>query len=164
MSDAAAAIAERTEQMLGEFAEWLHAAGREAHSRLMASESAEEFSAYNTALHKLGRGLRQTLALQKRFIDERLRGEAEVQRLARVARPDPRGVKTSRISGAIERVVWNEHEDFDETEVERFMEDVDDRLEALSHAEDFLAIPNETLIAQLCDEFDLDVPAHIVKS
>jgi hypothetical protein len=157
-------IAERCEQMLGEFAEWLHASAREAHSRLMASETAEDFATYNNALHKLGRGLRQTLALQKRFVDERLSQAARAEQIAQAYRPDPVGAKRSRISSAIERVVWNEHEDFDEDEVERFMEDVDDRLDALAQAEDFLATPSETLIARLCEHFDLDVPSHIVKA
>jgi hypothetical protein len=157
-------IAERQEQVLGEFAEWLHAAGREAHQRLMASETADDFATYNNALHKLGRGLRQTLVLQRRFIDERLKGEAQARLMAEARRPDPVGHKRSRISSAIARVVWNEHEDFDEDEVERFMEDVDDRLLALAGDPAFLDIPGETLIAKLCEEFDLDVPAHIVKA
>jgi len=162
MSDAGAP---RNEQMLGEFAEWLHAAGRETHRRLMESEATEDFTAYANALHKIGRGLRQALVLQSRFERERLAGEAAEQMQAEIDRPpDPRGGKRSRLSSAIERVVWNEHEDFDEDDVERFMGDVDDRLYALSQAEDFMRTPNEALIAQLCEEFDLHVPAHIIKA
>jgi hypothetical protein len=163
MSDATAP--ERCEQMLGEFAEWVHAAARETHRRLMESEAVEDFTAYTNALHKLGRGLRQALVLQKKFERERLAGEAAKRMQAEINRPpDPRGWKRSRLSSAIERVVWNEHEDFDEDDVERFMGDVDDRLYALAQAEDFMATPNESLIAQLCEEFDLHVPAHIIKA
>ncbi len=161
------ATAERREEMLGEFAEWLHAAARETQRRLMESESAEDFAAYNNALVKLGRGLRQTLALQARFEGERLKGQAEAARTAARAREAPRDWKRARISSALERLVWDEHErdeDYEDGAGERLIEDIDDRLAALCVEPDFMDTPDEALIAQLCEEFGFDVPDPVVKA
>jgi hypothetical protein len=161
------ALAERCEEMLGEFAEWLHASAREAHRRLMESESAEDFSAYNNALHKLGRGLRQTLALHKRFRDERAKGEAEAARKARDAREAPRAWKRARIRHALERLVWDEHErdeDDEDGPGERLLEDIEHRLAALMAEPDVMDTPDEVLIAKLCEAFGLDAPPHVVQA
>ena len=161
-------LASRHEQMLGEFAEWLHASAREAHTRLMESETAEDFATYNNALHKLGRGLRQTLALHKRFAEERLQGEAHAAAEAAEARDEEVQARRARIGRAVARrldAAWTETEDLDDNE--RFNEELarlNDRLDDLAGAEDFLNLDPEALIVQLCAAFGLDVPAHIVQT
>ena len=159
-------LASRHEQMLGEFAEWLHASAREAHQRLMASESAEEFTAYNNALHKLGRNLRQTLALHKRFADDRLEVEADAQAEADEARQESRRWKRSRLRHAMERMVWDEHErdDHEDGPGERLLEDIELRLASLSTDPGFFETDDEVVIARLCQEFGFDVPPHIVQA
>jgi len=163
MSDCAA-TAERREQMLGELAEWLHAAAREARTRLQETETPADFATYNNALHKLGRGLRQTLALQARFETERLAGERQQRIQAETAAREARSSKKGKILGAIERLVWTEHEDFDEDDVEAYMDDVVLRLDTLAEAPDFLATPDAPLIAQLCEAFGLPIPDPIAQA
>ena len=165
--DDANPTAERCEQMLGEFAEWLHASAREAHQRLMASETADDFATYNNSLHKLGRNLRQTLALHKRFADERLEAEAEAAQEAEEVREAPREWKVSRVRNALERLVWDEHErdeDYDDGPGERLLEDIDERLHHLSYEAEFLQTSDEALIARLCEEFGFDVPPQILQA
>src|SRR5690349_17924085 len=101
--------AERREQILGELAEWMHAAAREAQRRMLDAETADDFAKLTGSLSKLGRGVRQCAMLQKKFEDERLKGEAEAARKMRDERDAPRKWKRSRLGHALERLVWDEH-------------------------------------------------------
>lgn len=157
--------AERREQLLGEFAEWLHATARETHRRAMAAEDAQEFAIYSNGLAKLGRGLRQTLALQARFEAERLKDQAAGAAEAARNSDAPRQWKCNRVRHAMERLVWDEHErdeDYEDGPGERLLEDIETRLQVLSCEDDFLDTSDEVLIAGLCKAFGLEAPPHIV--
>ena len=72
MSEAAA---ERREEILGELAEWMHAAAREAQRRLLEAETTDDFVKLTASLAKLARGVRQSILMHERLESRRLEGE-----------------------------------------------------------------------------------------
>src|SRR5690348_2851654 len=69
-------LAERQEQILGELAEWMHAAAREAQRRLFDAETPDDFAKLTGSLAKLARGVRQSILLQRRLEAERRQAKA----------------------------------------------------------------------------------------
>src|SRR5438270_4430304 len=101
--DAAAAIAGRQEQILGELAEWMHAAAREAQRRLLAAETTDEFVKLTGSLAKLGRGVRQSVLAQDRLESRRLSAQDERTEAALEARRDALDRRKSRIRRVVGR-------------------------------------------------------------
>ena len=164
MSDHADAIAERREEMLGEVAEWMHAAAREAQRRLLDAETPDDFTKLTGSLAKLARGVRQSILLQRKLEAERLAGHARetqaAEAAARAQAPSefvPRHIRRVRIRTALSRHVWNELED--EEEAELFRDDLNARLDELESSDDFLDTPIDELIARLCRDLGFEPPA-----
>src|ERR1700760_3907950 len=101
MSDAAAATAERREEILGELAEWMHAAARAAQRRLLEAETTDEFAKLAASMTKLARGVRQSILLHRKLEGERLaaaqRADDAEANAARVADVVPRHLKRVRL-------------------------------------------------------------------
>jgi hypothetical protein len=159
MSDATAS-SERREEILGELAEWMHAAAREAQRRLLDAETTDDFAKLTGSLAKLARGVRQSILLHRKLETERLAaGERADQAAARAEGSSefvPRHLKRVRIRTAIARHVWNELEDDEEAEL--FRDDLNARLDELEGAEDFLDVPIDDLIAGLCRDLGFEPP------
>jgi hypothetical protein len=159
MTDATAAAAKRREEILGELAEWMHAAAREAQRRLLEAETTDEFVKLTAALAKLGRGVRQSTLIHRKLEAERLeaarRAEDSAAGAERVSDFVPRHVKRVRLRTAITRHVWNALEG---VEAELFHEDLNARLDELEGEDDFLDTPIDELIAGLCRDLGFDPP------
>ncbi len=159
MSDAAA-TAERREEILGELAEWMHAAAREAQRRLLAAETTDDFAKLTASLARLARGVRQSILIHRKLEAERLEVDRRADEAAAGAQAAsefvPRHVKRVRIRTAITRHVWNELED--EEEAELFGDDLNARLDELEGEDDFLDRPIDDLIARLCRDLGFDPP------
>jgi hypothetical protein len=163
------ASADRRKEILGEVAEGLHAVFKEAQRRTLAAEDNDEFVRLSGSLHKLARGLRQTLALHARFETERLDGAPAASEAPAPAPPappvDPRREAVEKrkafITRGVERCVWNEYDDADEDEEHTacsLLRDLDDRLDDLSRHDAFLDADVDALIAQFCNELGVDPP------
>jgi hypothetical protein len=136
--------AERREAMLGELAEWLHAAAHRVQRELMAAEEADEVVRLAGALTKLARGVRQCVLMHDRLEGQRLAAETDATR-------------------AVERrfeAEWPATEDVEDDDAfnER-LERLDERLDDLAHDEGFLAVDADILITALCEEFGVAPPA-----
>jgi hypothetical protein len=155
-----AATAERREEILGELAEWMHAAAREAQRRLLEAETTDDFVKLTGSLAKLARGVRQSILIHRKLETERL--EAARRTEDAQAREEagsefvPRHVKRVRLRTAITRHVWNELED--EEEAELFRDDLNARLDELEGEDDFLDAPIDDLIAGLCRDLGFEPP------
>jgi len=156
-----AATAERREEILGELAEWMHAAAREAQRRLLEAETTDEFVKLTGSLAKLARGVRQSILVHRKLEAERLAAAQRADDTAARAESGsefvPRHLKRVRIRTAIARHVWNELEDDEAAEL--FRDDLNARLDELEGEADFLDTPIDELIAGLCRDLGFDPPA-----
>jgi hypothetical protein len=167
MSETASPTAERREEILGELAEWIHAAAREAKQRLMEAETTDEFVKLAGSLAKLGRGVRQCVLMHDRLEGQRLRADAVAEtaraEAASEARQNTLDRQKSRISRAVERRLeqeWPDTEDPDDgDEFNDRLDHLSERLDDLSEREDFLDTDADALIAKLCEEFGIAPPA-----
>ncbi|HEX4712893.1 hypothetical protein [Phenylobacterium sp.] len=168
MSDDAA-IAERREQMLGVLADRTLALACAVQERALAAEDAGEMARLSGAFAKLGRSMRQSLGLHARLVAERRRAEAEVKNEAAQAHLTAVERRRTRVRRAVERVLESEWEpqaaeydgdDADDAPFWPWLEALDERIEDLAQAEDFLDLDPEPLIARLCEEFGVSPPSH----
>ncbi|MFI4949912.1 MAG: hypothetical protein ACHP7A_02615 [Caulobacterales bacterium] len=153
-------MGERREEILGELAEWMHAAAREAQRRLLDAGTTEDFAKLTGSLAKLARGVRQSILLHRKLEAERLEAErraGEAQAPAAAASDFvPRHIKRVRLRTAITRHVWNEFEDDEEAEL--FRDDLNARLDELEGTDDFLDAPIDELIERLCRDLGFEPP------
>jgi hypothetical protein len=159
MSDTAA---ERREEMLGELAERMHAAAREAQRRLLDAETTDDFAKLTGSMAKLARGVRQSILLQRKLEAERREAERRADEAAAAdaqgpSELAPRHLKRVRLRTAIARHVWNELEDDEAAEL--FRDDLNARLDELEGEEDFLDVPIKALIERLCRDLGFEPPA-----
>jgi hypothetical protein len=168
MSDPAA-MAEAQEQALGIFADAVLKLALDIQQQALAAEDLDQKVRAAGAVHQLGRGLRQTIALQAKLAREARREAAHdpaPQAAAPAAPTDPKTVAVSRrrdwLTRGIERCVWNEYDREDETEEftgDSLLEDFAERLSDLMADPDaFLALEPTELMVQLCKELGLKPP------
>jgi hypothetical protein len=153
------ATAERREEILGELAEWMHAAAREAQRRLLAAETTDEFVKLTGSLAKLARGVRQSILIHRKLEAERLEAARRAEDSAAGAQAAsefvPRHLKRVRLRTAITRHVWSELKG---VEAELFHDDLNARLDELEGEDDFLDTPIDDLIARLCRDLGFEPP------
>jgi hypothetical protein len=151
-----AAPIDRDEAMLAELAELALTAARAAHARLMAAEEAAEFHDAGRSFQRMGRALRQTLALKSKLKRDALVQAGEARAVADQDRTRQVAALKARVRAAVEPEVWNEHERDDWSELD--LAELDDRLDAQAEAPDFLDTPVETHIARLRADLGLPPP------
>jgi hypothetical protein len=129
------------------------------------------------AVHRLGRGLPQTVALQaKRARDARTAAanpqpdvQPPAEALPEPAPPDPKTVAVRRrrdwLTRGVERCVWNEYEREDEAAEftgESLLEDFHERLaDLMADPDAFLRLDPDTLLVGLCRDLGLTPPDSI---
>ncbi|MBL8773447.1 MAG: hypothetical protein JNK30_18830 [Phenylobacterium sp.] len=126
------------------------AGAEEAHARMMAAESAAEFSDLGRTYQRLARSLRQSLALKARLARE---AEAAArERLLDVARRTARGRELEGRLGAAVVVCAEPHER------EAALAALAREVEIESERPDFLTADIEALVADICARLPLDEP------
>lgn len=170
-------MAEAQEQALGIFADAVLKLALHIQEAAIATEDLDQKVRLAGAVHRLGRGLRQTVALQAKVgRDARAEaGKAEVEHaLGIFRRParepatggDPTTVAVRRRRGwltrGVERCVWNEYDREDEAEeftAESLLEDFRERLaDLIADPDAFLARNPDDLLVELCKELGLAPP------
>jgi hypothetical protein len=157
--------------MLGELAEWLHAAAHKTQRMLMESEEVDEVVRLNGSLVKLARGVRQCVFMHARLETGRLKAQALSDAERAEAEREAHEGAVDRLKSRVERAVsrrfeqaWPETGDLDDNDAfnER-LEDLGARLDDLSEGEAFLALDPDALIAQLCEEFAVEPPENLTR-
>jgi hypothetical protein len=166
----AAVMAEAREQALGIFADAVLKLALHIQQQAMDAEDLDQKVRAAGAVHRLGRGLRQTVALQAKLARD---ARMEAARLEPTPEPpeepaprDPRTVAVLRrrdwLTRGVERCVWNEYEREDETAeftAESLLEDLHERLaDITANPEAFLGLDPNTLLVELCKELGLAPP------
>lgn len=145
----AADMTERHRRMLAEFAELCLGSARDLHARQMAAEDGAEAAALAGALHKVGRSLRQSMALEAKLQrDQDTAGRAAVAGVGR-AEEDRRERRRAQVEAVVERLIWTEAETPDIAK--SLVSNLSDLLDAESLADEFGHEPHGTHVARLLD-------------
>ncbi len=159
--------AERREAILGDLAEWLHDSAREARERLMQAQDTDDFVRLAGSLAKLARGVRQCVLMHDRLEGRRVAAEAEAEAHRADAAAQARAEAVERQKTRIDRAVserfdeeWPDEGDHEANDVfNQHVARLNERLDDLAEARDFLATDPDALIAKLCHEFGIAPPA-----
>jgi hypothetical protein len=159
--DSDAEMMERHARLLGRFADQAALLAEDLCAAALAAETADEKQSLTLAFHRMGRTLRQTLALEAKLRrDARRQDHVEQDRAGKLAQARVTAHR-NKLTAEVHRLIWNEAEDDDQAET--LKSELDDRLdlEALD-AEDFLTEPVEDQIARLCAAIGLKAPPPTV--
>jgi hypothetical protein len=174
MADAATML-EAQEQALGIFADAVLKLALHIQQQALEAEDLDQKVRAAGAVHQLGRGLRQTIALQSRLARDARREAAEPTPEPQAAsnapaEPDtpatPKTIAVRRrrdwLTRGVERCVWNEYDREDETAEftgASLLQDFEERLaDLMADPEAFLALDPCDLLLQLCKELGLRAP------
>jgi hypothetical protein len=102
---------------------------------------------------RLSRAVRLTLALEKRLFEETKAAAgpapADADRFKlRISRKD-------KVAYAVEGLLMNCEQEYDEDEIERLLEDADERLSDMETEEDFADAPISAIVARICADLGL---------
>jgi hypothetical protein len=170
----AAIMAEAQEQALGIFADAVLKLALHIQQEALDAEDLDQKVRAAGAVHRLGRGLRQTLALQAKLARD-ARSDAVAASEAEASSPepdeppvppDPKTVAVRRrrdwLTRGVERCVWNEYDREDEAAeftAESLLEDLHERLtDLLADPEAFLRLDPDDLLVQLCKDLGVTPP------
>ena len=172
--DDIAAMATAQEQVLGIFADAVLKLALHVQQEAMEAQDLDQKARLAGAFHRLGRGLRQTVALQAKLARD---ARAEAARSGPLPEPhtepddepepaDPKTVAVRRrrdwLTRGVERCVWNEYEPAEEAgerNGESLLVDFEERLSDLMAEPDaFLALDPDHLLIELCKELGLEPP------
>ena len=130
------AAADRRLEMLGEFAELALSLARDLHQAALSAEDADDKARLAEACHRMGRGLRQSLALQARLEREAKRAAREDVAVAAEQAQASRLRRKTQVKAGIERLIWSEYEP-DDSEAEGLLERLDLILDAEAELDGF---------------------------
>ena len=168
-------MAEAQEQALGMFADAVLKLALHIQQQAMAAEDLDQKVRAAGAVHRLGRGLRQTVALQAKLARD-ARSEARSEAAAaseaqapapRTAEPpDPKTVAVRRrrdwLTRGVERCVWNEYDREDEAGEftgDSLLEDLHERLaDLMADPDAFLQLDPDALLVELCKDLGVKPP------
>ena len=158
MSDPTA-TAERREQMLGLLAEKALALACAVQQRALQAETSEEMAQLSQAFVRLGRSVRQSIALHARLEKDR----AGVDHAAAQVRVQDHALAVGKrkrdLRKGVEDVLcadWDPEIDEDNGESFELAESLRERLDDLSEVEGFLDLDPDQLIEQLCEDLSVE--------
>ena len=168
-------MAEAQEQALGIFADAVLKLALHIQQQAMEADDLDQKVRAAGAVHRLGRGLRQTVALQAKLARD-ARTEAfkspPAPQPSPAPNPEPTAPPDAKIiavrrrrdwlTRGVERCVWNEYErdeDGGDFIGESLLEDFHERLaDLMADPDAFLALDPDALVVQLCQELGLTPP------
>jgi hypothetical protein len=170
----AAIMLEAQEQALGIFADAVLKLALHIQQEALVAEDLDQKVRAAGAVHRLGRGLRQTLALQAKLARD-ARSDAVATSGAEAPSPepdephvppDPETVAVRRrrdwLTRGVERCVWNEYdreEEAGEFTGDSLLEDLHERLtDLMADPEAFLQLDPDDLLVQLCKDLGVTPP------
>ena len=154
MADASE-MTERFARHLAELADLCLVSARDLVAAQVAATDPAEKAACAGALHKVGRSLRQCMALEAKLRRDQEQGLRDAQIHAAQAGQQRRRHRYAQVKNAVTWLIYDEHED----DAIRLTEWLDDLLDEDILAETFGDMPLETHIACMCARLGLARPA-----
>ena len=157
--DTDAEMKERHARLLGRYAEQAAMLADDLCTAALAAQDAQEKQALSLAFHRMGRTLRQTLALEARLRrDARLEARAEDDR-AEAAAKSKAEARKARVRHTVTRLIWDEAEDDEQAD---YLQLLNERLESedLADPEE----PIETLIDRIAEDLGLQAESDELPS
>jgi hypothetical protein len=165
-------MADAQEQALGIFADAILKLALHIQQEALDTDDLDRKVRLAGAVHRLGRGLRQTVALQAKLARDARTEAAKPQPGLKAepsespTPPDPKTVAVRRrrdwLTRGVERCVWNEYDSSDEAGEftgESLLEDLRERLaDLMADPDAFLELDPDTLMVELCKELGLKPP------
>ncbi|HEX2816619.1 MAG TPA: hypothetical protein VHN39_09495 [Phenylobacterium sp.] len=165
-------MAEAQEQALGIFADAVLKLALHIQQEAMDAQDLDQKVRAAGAVHRLGRGLRQTIALQAKLARDARREAAELplepedEPTEAPTPPDPKTVAVRRrrdwLTRGVERCVWNEYERDDEAAEftgDSLLEDLHERLaDLMADPDAFLELDPDEVLVQLCKDLGVTPP------
>ncbi|WP_297697142.1 hypothetical protein [Phenylobacterium sp.] len=150
-------MAERHASVLRELTELGIALARDLQAAALASADPEVKGRLSADFHRVGRTVRQSMALEARLLRDAARFAREAEAGAEEARKQAVKAKSARVRAAVARLVWTEAEDPDDEdgEVGLVLDRLDRQLELAEVEDDFLDQPIEVLIERIRRELGL---------
>jgi hypothetical protein len=150
--DSDADMMERHARLLGRYADQAAMLAEGLCAAAMAAETAEQKQSLTLAFHRMGRTLRQTLALEAKLRrDARRDARLDEDRADKVAQART-AARRDRVRNAVEQLIWTEAED----EQVDFLTLLNQRLDGHDLADP--DEPVEALIQRVAAEIGLEVP------
>jgi hypothetical protein len=166
----ATVMVEAQEQALGVFADAVLKLALHIQQQALDAEDLDQKVRLAGAVHRLGRGLRQTVALQAKLARDARTEAAKAQPDAQPSEEptplDPKTVAVGRrrdwLTRGVERCVWNEYDREDEAGEftgESLLEDLHERLaDLMAEPDAFLQLDPDALLVELCKDLGLEPP------
>jgi hypothetical protein len=162
-------MAEAQGQALGIFADAVLKLALHIQQEAMAAEDLDQKVRAAGAVHRLGRGLRQTVALQAKLArDARTEAAKPPPKVQPLPEPplDPETLAVRRrrdwLTRGVERCVWNEYDREDEAgefTADSLLEDLHERLaDLMADPGAFLSLDPDDLVVQLCKDLGVTPP------
>ncbi|MFL5296374.1 MAG: hypothetical protein ACJ798_08335, partial [Phenylobacterium sp.] len=152
-----AIMSEAHEQALGRLADRMLKYACHLLDEGEASDDRAEKARLGEVAAKLGRGVRQTIALQSKLARE-ARGDARAEEGQRTADAGARlGRHQERVCFPLRKLIWSEHER-ESDEAEMLIESLDWLVDEESCDPAFLQTPIEVLVPRLARQLDLEWP------
>ena len=142
-----AEMAERHAAALRELTELGLALARDLQATALASADPEVKGRLSADFHRVGRTVRQSMALEARLLRDKLRFEREAEAALVEARKEAVKAKAVQVRAAVERLVWTEVEN--EKEAERLVDELKALLEEEALFPVFLEGSVETQIERI---------------
>lgn len=146
-------MAQRHGRILARLSELGLSLAETVHQRALAAETPAETAELGLAFHRISRSVRQTLALEAQLERGRLQDAAQDRAVAERSREALVQHRRAQVRLAVERLIWDEHEDRDE--VEDLLDGLHQRLDLQSLTDDFITTPVEAHIQRLCADLGL---------
>ena len=150
-------MAERHAGVLKELTELGIALARDLQTTALAATDPDVKGRLSGDFHRVGRGVRQSMALEARLLRDKARFEREAEAEVEEARKAAVKAKAARVRAAVARLAWTEAEDPDDEdgEVELLLGRLERQLELAEVEDDFLDQPIEVLIERIRREIGL---------
>ena len=132
--------AERHARQLARYAEIAMRAAEKVDAQLDAAEDPAALASLVSSLHKAGRSLRQSIALEARLVRDAERCDRDAQARDEARRERAVETRKAQVRHAVERLIWTELE---KPEAEVWSADLEERLDAEALLDDFLDEPLE---------------------